>query len=162
MIRALAPVYPSDVQFREAFAEKIIRTGQGGNKRLVRYILSRIERQIAEHDIDPDSDHFSIEHVLPEHPGDGWECFSDQDIERFLYRLGNMTLMERVPNRELGAAPYDEKKDVYRSSSVRMTQRLPAEYDSWMPASIASNQRRMAKEATAVWRLPLLSDGVGR
>lgn len=165
VIRALAPVYPTDVQFREAFAGKTIRTGQGGNKRLVRYILSRIERHVATHDIDPDSDRFSIEHILPEHPGDGWGSFSDGDVEQYVYRLGNMTLMEKSANRGLGAAAYDEKKATYGEkkatygeSSVRMTRRLPEEYDEWTPASIASNQRWLANEAITVWKVPMLSD----
>lgn len=158
LIRAFTPVYPADGQFREAFAEKSLRSGQGGNKKLVRYILSRIERQYANQDIDHESDRMSIEHILPDNPGDGWNAFDDQAVEHYVYRLGNVTLLERSANRELGQAPFDAKRAAYEGSSVRITQRVASDYETWTPETVESNQRWMAKQAAAAWRITQLSD----
>lgn len=159
LIRALAQVYPTDLQFRESFAEKAIRSGPGGNKKLVRYILSKIERQHSTNDFDDESDRYSIEHVLPVRPGDGWQSFDDQAMEQNVYRLGNVTLLETSVNRELGDAEYSEKRNAYAQSVVAITRRLGEEYETWTPETVDSNAQWMAKRAVAVWRISQLSDG---
>jgi Protein of unknown function (DUF1524) len=99
---------------------------------------------------------FSIEHVLPEAPDLGWEQFGDADHEAFVYRLGNMTLMNVNDNREIGNAPFDVKKVKYADSKFEITRKIATDNSEWTMARIAERQQWMAKQATAIWRIAQL------
>lgn len=157
VLRALRPVYLPDAQFRSAFAEKQIRTTTARNRQVVRYILFEIERQASGHAFDHASDKYSIEHILPEHPGENWAAFTDEQIDRCVYRIGNMTPLAAGPNRDVGNASYAEKKPVYEQSEFDVTKRVAAEHAEWTPESIASRQQWLANQAMSIWRLAELS-----
>lgn len=157
ILRELRSIYLSDGQFRNAFEERQLRTTQNRNKRLVRYILFQLERQLTNRDYDFDSERYTIEHVLPENPKDGWPQFSDDQIERFVYRLGNMTLLQAAPNRDQGNKPYAEKQVAYQASEFEITQKVAEENSEWTVERIAARQRWMAKQATAIWRIAQLA-----
>src|SRR5690606_16756198 len=106
LIHELRNLYVKDDAFRAAFADKEIKTAHTRNKRIVRYILFKLEKQVSNHDYDFDSDTYNIEHILPENPGEGWEYINDNEHEQFVYRLGNMTLLQSRTNRHLGNAPF--------------------------------------------------------
>ena len=153
IIRALRPVYPSDDQFRAAFAGKQIRTTTSRIRQVARYILFEIERHLSGSVFDDNSDKYTIEHVLPEHPTEGWTAFSDDQADRCIYRIGNMTPLADGPNREIGNAAYDQKKDVFKKSDFEITRRIAVDHAEWSPERIASRQQWMAAQATAIWRL---------
>ena len=157
IMHALRSVYPSDAQFRSAFAEKQIRTSTVRNRQIVRYILFEIERHISTCAFDYNSDKYNIEHILPEHPGDNWSAFTDEQLERCVYRIGNLTLLASSSNRNAGNASYAEKRDVYKKCEFAITKRIAEEHSDWTAESIASRQQWLANQATAIWRLTELS-----
>jgi len=83
VLMALKPIYVSDDKFRNDFAAKELRTTQTRNKRIVRYVLTEIERHISRNDYDFESDTFDIEHIMPEKPENGWEHISDRITKLF-------------------------------------------------------------------------------
>ena len=117
-IGTLRPVYPSDGEFRTAFADKTLRTTSHRNKKVVRFILFRIEKHLSGGSLDFESARYGIEHVLPENPGAGWEQFDDRQRDAFTYRLGNLTLLRTTANRDLGNAGFDEKRPVFQSERI--------------------------------------------
>lgn len=153
IIRALRPVYPSDEQFRGAFSEKQIRTTSARNRQVTRYVLFEIERQVANQAFDYASDKYTIEHILPEHPNENWTTFTDEQIDRWVYRIGNLTPLEAGPNREIGNKSYSDKREIYEKCGFDITRRLAAENIEWTPERIASRQQWLANQATAIWRL---------
>jgi hypothetical protein len=153
ILRALRPVYPSDEQFRSAFTEKQIRTTTARNRQVVRYILFEIERQVSGQAFDYTSDKYNIEHVLPEHPDDNWAAFSDDQIDRCIFRIGNLTPLAAGPNRDIGNASYSVKKPVYEHCEFAITQRIATENEDWTSERIAARQRWLATQATAIWRV---------
>jgi hypothetical protein len=157
VVESLRSIYPSDDAFRAAFRDKILRTTQSRNRRVVRYMLCALEKQESGIDHDFESAVFDIEHVLPEHPRDGWEAFTDAEHEALVYRLGNMTLLNRGSNRDVGNAPYTLKRDVYLKSEFRVTNCLAEHSHEWTPQRIDARQIGMAKTATAIWRIAQLS-----
>jgi hypothetical protein len=157
IIRALRPVYPTDEQFRSAFSEKHIRTTSARNRQVARYILFEIERHTANRAFDYTSDKYSIEHILPEHPDENWAAFTDEQADRCVYRIGNMTPLEAAANRDIGNKSYEEKKGIYGQSGFEITQRVALDHLEWTPDRIASRQKWLASQATAIWRLPDLS-----
>jgi hypothetical protein len=157
VIRALRPVYPSDEQFRSAFAEKQIRTTTARNRQVVRYVLFEIERQVSGHAFDYLSDKYNIEHILPEHPGEEWTHFTDDQADRCVYRIGNLTPMSTGPNRDLGNTGYQQKKPVYQQSEFEITKKIADENEEWTPDALTARQQWLARQATTIWRLSELS-----
>jgi hypothetical protein len=157
IIRALRPVYPPDAQFRTAFSEKQIRSTSARNRQVMRYILFEIERHVADHAFDYASDKYALEHILPEHPDESWISFTDEQIDRCVYRIGNLTPLETTKNREIGNKSYLEKKRVFEQSGFSITRRVAEENREWSPDRIASRQQWLANQATAIWRLAELS-----
>lgn len=157
VIKALAPVYIPDNQFRPAFTEKILRTTAARNKQVVRYILFKTEKYLTGKDYDVESERYSLEHVLPENPDNNWPQFSEEEFEENVYRLGNMTLLTTASNRGLGNASFDAKKLVYEKSEFQITRNITIENNVWNADRIAARQGWLANQATAIWRIAQLS-----
>lgn len=157
VLEALRPIYPGDEYFKTSFAEKVIRTTNARNNRVVRYILCELEKQISGHAYYFDSDTFNIEHVLPQNPDTGWDAFSDEELDALVYRLGNMTLLAKGTNKTLANADYLTKRPILATSEFDLTRKLAEENADWTPERIAARQKALAKIATTVWRIAQLS-----
>lgn len=144
----LRPVYVSDEKFLQDFSLLSIPT-KGQKKKLVRYILYKLEVDASNIDVNEDS--FSIEHILPESPTDDWrQNFTDAQIEEMVYRLGNLTPLEPPFNREVGNEPYPIKREKYQQSVYTLTQRIVAE--EWTPNTLVTRQKYLAQRAVHIWR----------
>jgi len=157
VLAAMSTIYPGDDSFRAAFAEKSLRTTQSRNKRVVRYILCALEKRLTGTALDFDSDSFNLEHILPENAEAGWDAFSDDEVESLVYRLGNLTLLPRGVNKDLGNAAYAVKKPVYVGSTFGVTRKIADDNADWTPERLAARQQWMANQATAIWRVDPLS-----
>lgn len=153
VIQALKPLYDSDKNFKHAFASKNLRTTSSRNKRIVRYILARLEQHLGSAAIDIDSDRFNIEHIMPENLSEAWDQISDYDHTAFLYRLGNFTLLASGENRDIGNAGFEIKRDTYANSGFQISQRIAEENSFWDATRIEAHQQWMANQAAAVWRV---------
>jgi hypothetical protein len=156
ILEGLRPVYPADEPFRAAFAEKSIGTTQARNRRVVRYILCKLERQKSGADLDFLSDTLSVEHICPTNPEGGWSGFTDEEVETLASRLGNMTLLQSGQNNHLGNAEYVVKRPVYAASAYALTRDVAAQNSDWTPERIATRQKELARLATAIWRVAQL------
>jgi hypothetical protein len=157
VIRALAPIYIPDDQFRPAFTEKSLRTTAARNKNVVRYILFTIEKYLSGSEYDMESERYSLEHILPENPGENWPQFTEDEFDECIYRIGNMTLLETAANRDIGNAPFTDKKSVYAASQFQITKNIALENNEWNPARLAARQAWLARQATVTWRISQLS-----
>jgi hypothetical protein len=153
VLPGLRELYPNDDSFRIAFANRVIRTKQSRNNRLVRYILCQLEKQSSGQDYDFDSQTFNLEHILPQNPNAGWNQFSDEAIEALAYRLGNMTLCETGLNRTLGNEDDRTKLTGYAQSQFITTRQIAEDQTEWNPDRLEKRQAYMAKQATAIWRV---------
>ncbi|MBK8947877.1 MAG: HNH endonuclease [Flavobacteriales bacterium] len=118
------------------------------------HILAAIERKVYGGVIDPSGQGYSIEHVLPEAPGEHWSV-EDEVLERSLYRLGNLALLEPALNRDAGTLPFARKRPIYQRSELGSTRTLAERYDTWDEEQIGMRQRHMADVAKEIWKLPL-------
>lgn len=159
VLNVLKPIYPTDDAFRQDFAEKSIKTTQSRNAKIVRYILCELERQAGGVELDAESSAYSIEHVLPQSPDQGWEAFPDRDLDNGIFRLANMVLLESGKNKDLGNKPYSDKRPVIATSNIQLTKNLANENDEWTPARLDKRQKQLARMATAIWRVSQLSEG---
>ena len=152
----LRSIYVPDDKFAQDFARLSIDTG-GGQKKLVRYVLARLETDLSGRACDPDSDPGTIEHILPENPTDAWEAsFPRNQWNEAIYRLGNLTLLEPSFNREVGNGEFRAKRAIYERSIYAITRRVAevtASDDEWTPERREARQRELAARARHVWRL---------
>jgi uncharacterized protein with ParB-like and HNH nuclease domain len=149
----LKKIYPDDATFKASFVEKELRTTNSRNKKVLRHILFEIEQQQSGHDYAFESSKYSIEHILPENPSEDWSYIDDQTHERFVYRLGNMTLLETSFNKELGNISYDQKREIYQKSGFQMTQNIAKHYEEWNENKILARQKQMSNIANGIWRI---------
>lgn len=143
----------SDAEFQSSFALK--EFAYPNRKAVIRYIMAELENHLSDKGLQFDIDPFTIEHVLPQNPGDVWEQeFSLSQQEEFLNRLGNLTLLDEKSNnskRMNNDKSFVDKKRVYEKSAYLLTQRL-AKYAQWSPASIEDRQNKMAELAIHIWK----------
>ncbi|PMB00685.1 hypothetical protein CEN50_02085 [Fischerella thermalis CCMEE 5268] len=149
----LRSVYVSDEKFLQDFSLLSIST-RGQKKKLVRYILCKLEADASGIEVNEDS--FSIEHILPESLSSEWQQnFSDTQLEEMVCRIGNLTPLEPPLNRQVGNESYPIKREVYQQSVYKLTRDILAE--EWTPDTLATRQRGLAQRATHIWRSDFLS-----
>ncbi len=149
----LKRLYPSNETFGPAFAELTIPTS-GQRAKLARYILCKLEAHASGTHREWLTDPATIEHVLPENPTEGWDSVIAVDRQpQYVYRLGNLTLLERKLNRDAGNKLFDDKKHLYAQSEYRLTRAIEEHAPhEWDVAAITVRQRQMADRAADVWR----------
>ena len=153
VIKALSKIYPNDQQFKDAFSDKQMKTTFSRNKRIVKYILFEIEKQSSGNDFDFESSIYNLEHILPEHPSESWNYIEEAIQEHYIYRIGNMSIMETSFNRDAGNEDYPNKKELYKKSVIGITKNIAEQYDEWDERKIAERQQKLAKIATSIWRI---------
>ncbi len=150
----LKELYPVDNEFKSAFADKEMRTTNMRNKKVVRYILFQIEKNIAGNEYNFDSIQYNIEHILPENPNPAeWADFREENISNYIFRIGNMTLMDAKPNRDIGNSPFSEKRVTYKESRFRQTAAIEEHYEEWKESIIDTRQKQFAQQAAQIWRI---------
>ena len=149
MVDALRSLYIDDKDFIAAFSRgkhTFLR-----REKIVRFILCALETHLSNKAPAPDS--VTIEHVLPRNAEDGWGGFRRDEMDTQVNRLGNMTLMPKKDNCDVGIKGYAEKRKKFLESSFAMTLKLAKENETWTPECIGKRQAWMAKQAAAIWRI---------
>ena len=149
----LRPVYVDDEKMQQDF-ERLEMPTRGVGRRRVKYVLAQLETEISGRAVDADTDPATIEHVLPENPGDVWnESYPEDKWESGVYRVGNLSLLEASVNRDVGNGDYAGKCAAYGESVYALTRGIPEMApERWTPELVAERQRRLAKTAARVWR----------
>jgi uncharacterized protein with ParB-like and HNH nuclease domain len=151
-IQDFSSIYVIDSSFENDFSTKTFKNTTRNHK-VVKYILTKIEKYQYHNDIDPESDLFTVEHILPESANIDWGNFSDEEINRSIYRIGNLTLLEKKLNSEASILEYESKKNIYERSQSKLTQSIPINYNQWNEDKVSSRQRELAKHAKAIWKI---------
>jgi uncharacterized protein with ParB-like and HNH nuclease domain len=147
-------VYVSDENFETTFSNKLFKD-TGRSHKIVKYIFSKMEKYKNKNDIPPDSDIYSVEHILPESADENWGDFDNEAINRSVYRLGNLVLLEKNLNKDAGTKKYDEKRLVYSRSNCKSTEALSRQFEIWNEENLSYRQRALAKDAKSIWRLDM-------
>jgi hypothetical protein len=98
-----------------------------------------------------------VEHILPKRFENSWKT-DKRDFpggaDKYVYRLGNMTLISKKLNEELGNADFDRKKKVYAGDCLEITRRV-LDARKWSAEEIKTRQNWLASIACKIWRYPL-------
>ena len=152
----LQSVYPDDAVFKAAFTDKELKTTNSRNKKVVRYILFQLEKQVSGQEFEFESSAYNLEHILPENPAEAWSHIDEQNQDKFAYRLGNMTPLEKKPNCAIGNHGYAEKIVIFKESCFKITSDISKNSESWTEKAITTRQAQLAKIATAIWKVDML------
>jgi uncharacterized protein with ParB-like and HNH nuclease domain len=151
------PIYVSDFNFENDFSTKEFKNTTRNHK-IVKYILSKIEMYLFKNEIEPESDLFTVEHILPENVHETWGDFTFEQLNRSVYRIGNLTLLEKKLNREADQKPYAEKLIIFQQSNSMLTKLIPEHFQIWNEDKVAARQKELAKHAKAIWKIQELSN----
>ncbi len=154
VLNDLKGLYVTDEDFRSFFALKQFNTNNSTDKKLARYTLYKLESQ--EHGgslYDFELDDGTIEHILPESYPQTWhEEFTEDEYERNVFMLGNLTLLEPAKNfKEAADKIFEEKKPIYASSKYALTKNISD--PQWTSQNIKSRHAHLAKLATGIWKI---------
>lgn len=149
----LKDLYIADDLFRDYFELKSFNTTNSQQKKIARYILYKLEAQMPNGvKTDYQIDDGTIEHILPENTDAHWvNLFSEEEHQRMVYMLGNMTLLEpKLNNRQAGQRPFADKKTVYQNSRYALSKEIGGA--EWSAQLIKHRQAALAKTAAGVWK----------
>lgn len=149
-------IYVPDSSFENDFSTKQFKN-TSRNHKIVKYILAKIEEYKFRNEINYDSDLYTIEHILPESADESWGNFSQEELNRSIYRIGNLCLLERKLNKEADILKYIDKVKIFEKSKSHLTSSIPNNYTSWNEAKVSSRQKELAKDAKSIWRIQELN-----
>ena len=147
----------------------------------VKYILAKITQYIQEKALGSEApitelntfikSSVEIEHILPETPTE--KIVNDFDkpteIKKYIYQLGNLTLLEKSINASIKNMPFSNKRDAYKQSNFYLTKSIAEEikvgkdtaidraveelkeFQTWNSQSIEERQKTLTDIAKKVW-----------
>lgn len=136
----------SDEEFYNSFCTFKTKTQQ-----YVRYILLTIhEYHDKNHEINRNFSNVNIEHIMPKTLSKAWKI--DKNIhEKYLWRLGNLALLDENLNKKISNQSFEEKKKRYKDSIIYPNQELTT-YTQWTALEIEDRQKKLAKLALEIWK----------
>ncbi|MFJ1121428.1 DUF262 domain-containing protein [Bacillus cereus group sp. MYBK132-2] len=100
-----------------------------------------------------------IEHIMPKKPSQArarqheWRHVRDNpEYKDYVYRLGNLIILESDINQSVGNKDFNDKKVLYLDSDLTYPREISATHSNWDFANIQSRQQRLATEALTIWR----------
>ena len=154
ILNDLKLLYINDEDFKNYFSLKQFNTNNSTDKKLVRYTLYKLEGQeVGGSMYDFETDNGTIEHILPESYPENWHTeFTEEEFERNVFMLGNLTLLEAGKNNKAAADNiFEEKKVVYATSKYALAKKIID--PQWSSQNIKSRQAHLAKLATGIWKI---------
>ncbi len=155
LVNDLKQEVPSYEVFKEKFAV-VSYVDSSIKRRLISYILSKLNAigQTGEHRID--FDNVNIEHLLPRNPS-RWGL-TKAEVKPYVDLLGNLTLLAEKFNSSIGNSPLDEKLKLLSESEIRITQELVglvrSNSNTWNVDSIMLRQTRFGDTAYhRIWQI---------
>ncbi|GGZ46669.1 MULTISPECIES: GmrSD restriction endonuclease domain-containing protein [Streptomyces rochei group] len=158
--------WPDDDELREKVrTAPFYKFGRGHQRKMV---LQRLEESYEHPEpVDFAAAQLTVEHVMPQSPGDEWIRMLSKDVvdgesaedlhSRLQHTLGNLTLT--AVNSELSNHPFGRKQGLLEGSHLEMNRRIAAT-QRWGAQEILTRSDELADRAIALWPAPLR--GVGR
>lgn len=144
--KILRRLLPTDAEFRAAF----IAAPQPQTAR-AKYLLAMLERasdekkQLPTRSLDWSGVGVTIEHVMAVSTSGG-----DDDKSALIAKIGNLALLEKRINRDLGGKAFPAKRAKYEGSDFHLTQDL-AQLPKWDAESINTRTELFADLACLAW-----------
>lgn len=145
--RKLRDRVPSLEEVKALFPEIVFTNNITKDKALVKYILTRFDKQLSTA-VAVDYESMTIEHLVPQ-SSIGTGGFTDNVVGQ----LGNLILVSEGLNNKLENKSFPEKKQILQSAKCPLPQEIAAK-SKWTPADIQSRTEQMAIQAySQLWKI---------
>ena len=153
LVKAMKSVVAADGEFQAKFAT--VTVSKVG---LARYYLRVLERQASgepEPELvpNPNEEEINLEHILPQTWTKEWKHFDAESARSYVKRIGNLALMRKSGNDDVGNQKFADKAKVYRKSELELTRNIVtyANNGHWQKESIEHRQQKLAELAVKAW-----------
>jgi hypothetical protein len=152
IVNFMLPSIPSDSQLFNSYQVPTVSKNY-----LARYYLRAMEETTSggnelEFLPNPNKEEITLEHILPENPSSAWGGMSEDDAKAFYKRVGNMALLKKSINSDIGNEGFAAKVPFYDKSQYELTKSL-TEYSNWGLQEIEKRQKNLAELAIQTWPL---------
>lgn len=144
--KILSKLIPTDTEFKIAF----VSSGRLTLNR-AKYVLAMLEKASdaklgrPERALDWTSTAVTIEHVLPQSSSG-----MDDALQVKIDEIGNLALLEKRLNHQLGSKPFEDKRESYQASDFSLTKQL-ADSEAWTTTNITERTAAFADLACLAW-----------
>lgn len=152
--------YCSDSRLESTLGEADVYNYYGSRKSELRLLLYIYERELElkkediqfkiEEVVNNKDDRFSIEHVWPQTPKEGFDEETTKLVHDHKHRLGNLALMTPEDNAVQGNSPFEAKKQEFSGSKIRMLEEIFANPD-WGVDRISKREQNMIRAIRDRW-----------
>jgi hypothetical protein len=125
-----------------------------------RYVLTRLDGELADTGVQYDGATLSIEHVLPVNPESNSEWrknFSLSDQTEWVHKIANLVILSRRKNSSARNFDFDKKKSTYFLSGTKtVTFALTSQvlsHSEWTPRLLIKRQSELLAVLKKLWRL---------
>jgi len=142
--KILKKIYIPKDSFISNFANAEIKRTQ-----TIKYLFNKINIQMKGCSLDIDS--LTVEHILAQNKNGDWELY--EDAEEYIWKLGNLTLLEKEINRKLNNKIFAQKIPVYSNIQVPIVQNIVSNSinNTWTKENIEKRQKELANLAQDIW-----------
>lgn len=152
--KAILKEMASDDEFVEAFKRW---SGSSSSKNAIRYIFRKIHDYLDEsHELNVDNSDVHIEHIMPEDQTK-WNV-TEEMHEAYLWRLGNLCLLDYSFNQSMQNETIDKKLPYYKKSKIEPNRSIEGFVKTsddgkmiWNEESIENRQGQFAELARIIW-----------
>ena len=149
IVKRIRETMLNDDEFKAYFA-----LWKGSNtatdKFIIRYVLRKIHNHLSQsNEVVIDNNKVHIEHIMPQ-DGKLWTDISAEDHDAYLWRLGNLALLDAILNKEMQNKPFDIKKDFFARSEIKPNSEL-SEKQCWGIKEIEERQLKLSEYALKIW-----------
>ena len=125
--------------------------GTKSSKETVRYILRKIyQKNPKNKEISMDNYDVHIEHIMPE-VKTYWPEISDEEHDAYLWRLGNLTLMNGSVNQTMSNNCFNDKKQHFKDSKIEENIEIAGK-KNWGIKEIETRQENLCRIALTIWQ----------
>ena len=119
-------------------------------KKQAQYILSNLAQRMQSQTKAIGFDKTSLEHIFPENASEvDWPA--RDELEPYVWHIGNLTLLEPTYNREAGNRGYNDKKQIFLKSEIAMANKIAEQYEMWDEKQILDRAKRLVAIIEQVW-----------
>lgn len=151
----LKDIFPNNEEFKGNFIEKEFRI-----PKLAKYLLEQIELKIKDYPENLDFKSLTLEHIFPKNPDNEWiEYLKNQNShliensEKYVYKIGNMTLLDLKMNKGASNYIFPKKRDEYYFNSHMKINEELKEKACWNETIINERSANFANLALDIWKL---------
>lgn len=135
---------PSDDKVKASLADLVVSSDEAT------YILTRIANHLQSNTKEIKVNEANVEHIFPRRPSDEWN--NKDALERFLWHIGNLTMLGTRLNDGVGNRGFAFKRKIYESASeLEMARLIANQYTEWDEHSIADRAARLATPILEIW-----------